>query len=147
MGYYDGIDPISAVQAWWQATPAVSSLFGDPKLWHRERAEGESYPYATVFLVADAPEIWTTAYPFRRSSVQLNVHAATDEQALRLALAIRQALATPPFGTLAQSLSINGQAVAHVLPDGDGIDVGEGLGPDGRDCWIAFETFDLMWTT
>ena len=43
-------------------------------------------------------------------------------------------------------LTINGSAVMHVLPDGDGIEIGEGLGPGGQDCWIAFQTLDIPYT-
>ena len=90
--------------------------------------------------MSEVPETWTTAFPFVRSSVQINLHADTDFDAVTAALAIRAAIKNAP-------LVIGGQPSMHVLPDGDGIDIGEGLAPKGRDCWVAFETFDIPWTT
>ncbi len=137
---YDGTDVISAVQAWWDATPAVSALAADGKLWHGHKPESAAFPYATVFLASEVSQEWTTAYPRKVSVVQVNFHAATDAAARAGALAIRAALQNAP-------LTINGVPVGHVLPDGDGISEAEGLGPLGRDCWMAFETFEVAWCT
>lgn len=135
-----GVDVISAVQAWWQGMPAMQALTADGKLWHRVAPEDTPLPYATVFLVSETPEIWTTSYPFERSSVQINCHAATDSAARGLGLAIRAAIRGAP-------LVVGVQDVCHVLPDGCSIDIGEELGPGGRDCWVATEVFDIPWTT
>lgn len=142
-----GSDVIAAVQAWWAGTPAVSSLTPDGKLWHKVRPEGDSMPYATVFLVSEAPEMWTTGYAWSRTSVQINCHADTDIQARTMALAVRAALGKTPAQPSGSPLVVGEQDAVHVLPDGDGIDIGDGLGPGGRDCWVAFETFDIPWTT
>jgi hypothetical protein len=43
-------------------------------------------------------------------------------------------------------LAIDGSAVMHVLPDGSGLEIGEGRGPRGADCWVATETLDIPFT-
>lgn len=135
-----GTDVIGAVQAWWAGTPAVAALAADGKLWHGRKVESAAFPSATVCLASEVSETWTTAYPRKVSVVQINFHAATDAAARAGALAIRAALQGAP-------LVINEIPVGHVLPDGDGISEAEGLGPGGRDCWMAFETFEIAWTT
>ena len=44
-------------------------------------------------------------------------------------------------------LAIDDQPVCHVLPDGSAFQEGEGLGPDGADCWVDLETFDCAFTS
>lgn len=139
-GSFAGTDVLAAVQAWWQGTPAVQALTSDGRLWHAVASEPVPEAYCTFFLVSEVPEIQTTAYREYRSTIQVNCHAPTDAQARAMGLAIREALIGAP-------LVIGGQDVMHVLPDTPGIAVGEGLGAGGRDCWIATETFDVLWTT
>lgn len=118
----------------------MQALTSDGKLWHRTAAEDTQLPYATVFLVSEVDETWTTSYAFDRASMQINVHAATDAAARAAAIAIRAAFHGVP-------LVIAGVNVAHVLPDTHGIEIGEGLGPNGRDCWVAIEVFDIAFST
>lgn len=136
---FQGTHILSAVLAWWDGTPAMSPLVSDGQLHHLSAPEGVQLPYATFFLVADPVESNTTGFQLKRSAVQINLHAATDLEAATIGLAVRDALTMAP-------LMVGDQTTAHVLPDGDGLEVGEGLGPDGRDCWIATETFDILWT-
>ena len=140
---YDGINVVAAVQAWWTAQPAMQALTSDGNLWHRTAPEDTALPYATVFLVSEPTEVWTTRYPFKRSTIQINLHADTDLAALTIALAVREALKGAP---LAINVPYGVSQVCHCLPDGDGLDIGEELGPGGEDCWVAFETFDIPWT-
>ena len=58
---YDGINIVAAVQAWWTAQPAMQALTSDGNLWHRTAPEDTALPYATVFLVSEPTEVWTTA--------------------------------------------------------------------------------------
>jgi hypothetical protein len=140
---YAGADVLAAVQAWWQGTPAVQALTSDGALWHMIASEPVPEAYCTVFLVAEAVEVRTTRYREYRSTVQINCHAPTDAQARSMGLQIREALAGAP---LAIGRPLPRDAM-HVLPDSPGIAIGEGLGAGGRDCWIATETFDVLWTT
>ena len=55
---------------------------------------------------------------------------------------MREALKGAP---LAINVPYGVSQVCHCLPDGDGLDIGEELGPGGEDCWVAFETFDIPW--
>jgi len=144
---YSGPTLLHAIQEWWRATPAVQALTLDGRLWHRVAPEDTPLPYATVFLASEPVEIQTTRYPWLRSTVQINCHAATDLEARQMGLAVRAALGPAPAAPMGAPLVVGLQDVCHVLPDGSGIDVGEELGPGGADCWIAFETFDIPWTT
>lgn len=134
-----GIHPVGAAVSYWSGRADLRQLVSDGTLWHKSAPEDVSLPYATCFVVSDSVESNTTGFQLKRTSLQINLHAATDLEAMTIALAVRSALTMAPIG-------INGQAACHVLPDGDGIDVGEGLGPAGRDCWVAVETFDILWT-
>ena len=136
---YDGINLVAAVLAWWNATPAAQ---GWPRTASSDRIVPENIqlPYATVALASEVAEIWTTAYPWDRSSLVISLHAATDTQARTNAITLRES-------SKKCALTINGVAVAHVLPDGSTIDLGQGLGPKGQDLWTATETFDAPWTT
>lgn len=135
-----GTDILSAAQAWWQGTPAAQALSSTGQLWHLQAPEdGETLPYVTFFLVSETPETWTTSYPFMRSSLQFNAHAATDAQARSMGAALRKLFRGAP-------LVVNSSDIDHCLPDGSAIQLGEGLAPGGRDCWVATETFDIAWT-
>ena len=138
-----GQDVVAAALAWWNATPAAAALTASGQLWLVEAPEGVavSLPYATFSLVAEVPETYTTdlSRPWTRTHLQFNFHAATDLAAATAAEAFRSLF-------LGAALSVNGSAVAHVLPDGHGLQVGSGLGPGGRDCWAAYEVFDIAWT-
>jgi hypothetical protein len=136
---YDGADIMAAITAWWRAHAAVQLISSDKNLWHKTAPEGAELPYSTFFLVHEGPDTYTTAFAFMRSNVQVNCHASTDVEARAAANAIRVALKQAP-------LSIGGVRVLHVLPDPSGLQVGEGLGPGGKDCWIAFQAFDIAWT-
>ena len=141
-----GRHPLSAFRSLWTQLPDMQALTSDGNLWHKQAPEELDLPYATFFLVSEVPEIWTTAYPWLMATIQVNCHAMTDEAALDMALTIRSALGKSPAQPSGAPLIINGAEVTHVLPAGSGIDIGEGLGPRGRDCWVAFETFEIPWT-
>lgn len=141
-----GPDVVSAVQAWWQGTPAVQALASDGRLWHRVAPEDTQLPYATVFLASESVASWTTGYPAVRATVQVNCHAATDIEARAMGLAVREALGPSRAQPQGAPLVVGIREVGHVLPDGDGVDIGEELGPGGEDCWLAFETFEIPWT-
>lgn len=136
---FEGTDVLAAVEAWWNATAAVYSLTRDHKLWFLEAPENTLLPYATFFLVAQPVETWTTGFAFYRAGIQINLHCNTAARARSLAHQLRVAFKGAP-------LSVNNQTVCHVLPDGNTIQVGTGLGPGGKDCWVATETFDIPFT-
>jgi hypothetical protein len=137
--FFDGFDLLAALQAWWQGQPGMQALTSDGRLWHVEAPEDIRLPYATFFLVSDVAEIWTTAYDWQRCSVQLNFHAPRVADARSMAKAFRVAVKGAP-------LTIDGSPVAHVLPDGETLEIGEGLGNDGQDCWIAAQVLDVPFT-
>jgi hypothetical protein len=136
---FAGEDILSAVQAWWQATPAMTALTSDHLLWAYEAPETTLLPYATVILVSEPVETWTTSYAVYRSTIQVNLHANTTAAARTLAGQIRLGLANQP-------LVITGQSVMLILPDSSALQIGEGLGPNGQDCWVAIETFAALFT-
>lgn len=136
---FAGADVIAAIQAWWDGTPTVQALVADGRLWHAVAAEPVPPSYATIFLVSETTEVQTTGYREIRSTVQINLHADTDTAARTAAATVRSALLGAP-------LVIAGQDVMHCLPDFSGIAIGEDLGAGGRDCWVATETFDVLWT-
>lgn len=136
-------DPLVALQRWWTNTPEAVALTGDGKLWFREGPEepsGDFVSYATFFLVADLVEIQTTDYAVKRATIQVSFHAATSAEASTMA---------QRFAKLARTASLEdaGQTAAHCLPDGGGLDLGEGFGPGGSDCWIAYKTLDVLYTS
>lgn len=139
MPSYAGTDILSAIQAWWQASPSMTALTSDRNLWAYEAPETTGLPYATVLLVSEPVDTWTTSYPVYRSTIQINLHANTAGAARTLAAQFRSGLENQP-------LVINGQAVMHILPDSSALQVGEGLGPKGLDCWVAIETFESLFT-
>ncbi len=130
---------ISAIQAWFAATAPVNSLMSTPTLWHKQAPETVLLPYATVFLVSEPVETWTTGFPMLRSTVQVNLHANLPVTARSIGRAFRSNLK-------GAGLIIGGSSVMHVLPVGSAVDIGEGLGPNAQDCWVAMETFDILWT-
>lgn len=136
---YDGTDVLAAFVAWWNGTPAATALTTTGVIWHKEAPEGALLPYATFFLVSDTAETQTTGYAQKRAAIQVNLHHNTDAAARAMWIAFRQAVRKAP-------LTIGGSAVMHCLPDGDGIDIGEGLGPQGQDCWLAFQVLDIPYT-
>ena len=126
-----------AIQTWWQATqPGLSA---DGRVWFKVAPQESALPYATFFQVSDVVGTWTTNYPFKQASVQFNFHAITAAAAEQLGESFRALFRGAP-------LIVGSGLVCHVLPNGSGIDIGEGLGPNGQDCWIAFELFDIAWT-
>jgi hypothetical protein len=136
---FPGEDVISSIVTWFNQTPAIAGLFSDQKLWHVSAPENTYLPYATIFLASELAETWTTDYAMRRDEVQINVHAETSQGAREIAVQIRHGLKKAP-------LLVNNQPVMHVLPANSAVQIGEGLAPSGKDCWLAFETFDIPWT-
>lgn len=136
---YDGPDVLDALQAWWTDRPDLHALlapfeFDDgPRscLWHLEAPEGQDPPFAVVFLVSeDESEARTTGFATLLAVLQINVHAATDLEAKAIRKAIRKAVRGAP-------LAVDGLPVRHVLPAGQGLQVGEGFLRGGRDSWVA----------
>ena len=128
---------LGAIQTWFgEQAPLGAS---DGKLWLKVAPQESPLPYLTYFMVSDVPETWTTDYPLKRSKVQVNAHAVTAAEAQALGESFRSIFRGAP-------LIVGSGTVCHVLPNGSMIDVGEGLGPDGQDCWIASELFDIVWT-
>lgn len=142
-----GGDVLAALWSLWQLSPALQALTSDGRLWHKVAPEDTQLPYATFFLISEAPEMWTTAAPWKVSTVQFNLHAATDAEAIAMGLAVRSALGRSPAQPSGAPLVIGGSDVVHCIQAGRSVDVGEGLSPEGRDCWVATETFEIPWTT
>lgn len=136
---FDGADVLEAIAAWWAANAQVQLIASDKNLWHGEAKIGTVLPYSTFFLVSEGPEAWTTAYAIMKATVQVNCHAATDQSAREAARTIRDSLRDAP-------LSIAGERVMSVLPDRSGMELSKDVGPEGQDVWIAYQTFDVMWT-
>lgn len=135
-----GTDILSATASWWSVTPAAQALSSTGQLWDLEAPEnGDTLPYVTIFLVSETPETWTTNYPLMRTSLQFNCHASTDGRARAMGAALRRLFRGAP-------LIVNSSDIDHCLPDGSGLQLGEGLAPGGRDCWVATEVFDIVWT-
>lgn len=136
---YDGADVLDALQKWWADQAELHALlapfeFDDgPRacLWDVEAPEGQGPPFAVVFLVSeDESEPRTTGYACLTSTLQINVHAATDAEAKAIRKAIRKAVRGAP-------LSVDGLPVRHVLPAGQGLQIGEGFLRGGKDSWVA----------
>lgn len=136
---YTGADVLEAVQTWWLSNG--SGYTSDGYLWHLEAPETTDLPYATYFLVSEDVEQESTAFQSYRALVQINVHTETSGEAWQLVKSIRDALKGAP-------LVVDDNAVWHVLPDSlIAPQTGEGLGPDGADCWVAGVVFDIPWNT
>lgn len=128
---YDGTTALAALAAWWVAQSGLKALVSDGRLHHAEAPETTDEPYATCLLVAETERDGrTTDGLILDSLVQISVHAETDAQAVDIVQAVRQAVKTA-------RLSVRGRAVQHVLAGGQTTGLGEGLGLDGRDCWVA----------
>ena len=101
-------------------------------------------PYGTYFKVSDVVETFTTGYAFCKATLQFNVHAETDSQAQNIANQLAQTMRT--LGSnVGASLLIYGQLSLSVLPNSFGIQIGEGLGNGGKDCWLCFFTADVTY--
>jgi hypothetical protein len=136
---FDGTDVLNSVQSWWVQMPQAQALTADGLLWYLQAPEATPLPYATFFLVSEIDETWTTGYSVQRASVQVNFHANTASAARAVSKSFRRLIKYAP-------LHINSDLVMHVLPDGQGLQIGEGLAPDGQDCWMAYSTLDIPWT-
>jgi hypothetical protein len=100
-------------------------------------------PYATYFLVSDVIEVRTTGYFQKRATIQVNLHETTAETAKAAQDAFRLLVGTPANQV---PLTINGSPVMHQLPDGNSLEIGEGLGPGGQDCWVGIQLVDIPYT-
>jgi hypothetical protein len=141
-----GDDPITAIQKWWQTNSmTLASFTSDGKLHHLQAPQGVVLPYATYFKVSDPVETFTTGYGFRRALVQINYHAETDIEAQKSADLLADAMRTLA-GAGGAILTIYNQQALHVLPHSFSITIGEGLGDNGRDCWLASFELDIAFT-
>lgn len=143
-------DVLQAAEVWWSTQPSLRALFSDGKLWHLSAPETTQLPYLTYFLVSEPAETWTTGYAFWRSTLQLNVHHWTSAAARSLAIQLAGAMSTiPPLNAIfpgaGATLVIHGQNAVHVLPGAFGVEVGQGLAPNGKDCWICHFELDVPW--
>jgi hypothetical protein len=139
-------DVITAVQAWWSTRADLQALVTGGKLWHGTVAEDASVePYANYFLVSTTAVTPTTGYIYYESVVQFNVYHYLPGLAQILAFQLSKAMNTLSPGGGAQ-LFIEGQDAVHVLPEDFGLEEGEGLGLNGRDCWMAHFTVSIPWT-
>ncbi len=141
---------LSALQAWWLATPAAQALVSDGKLWHREQPEIPgilfAFPYATFFRVAEPVETRTTGFAMVRAQLQVNLHATTGSQAESLAEQLRDLLTKSAAQPSGAPLSIDSSDAMHVLDEDISCDLGEGLGPGGQDCWVGYFTIEVLYT-
>jgi hypothetical protein len=138
---------LSALQSWWQSTPAARALTADGKLWLKEAPEDTALPYATCFRIAEPVEAWTTATAIVRATVQVNCHAATAAAAEALAESLRSLLTKSASQPSGAPLEVGpGNPAMHALDDDVSLDEGEGLGPGGSDCWVAFFTLEVFYT-
>lgn len=138
--------PLQAVQVWWSGQTSLKSLVAGGKLWHLEAPEGANVePYVTFFRVAEVPVTWTTGYAYRETTIQVNVHGATAISAETIAWNIAKTMSTLG-GTGGAQLTIRGQSAIHVLPSSFNTILGEGLGLNGRDCWICSFEVNIPWT-
>lgn len=139
-------DVTTAISAWWANQSSLQAQVTNGKLWHKTAPEDACVePYLTFFLVSTTSISQTTSYSYYESVVQFNIHhylpglAQTISQNLAAAMDSRRA----GGGAI---LFIQGNQAIHVLPDDFGLDEGEGLGLNGRDCWIAHFTVTIPWT-
>jgi hypothetical protein len=158
-------DVITALQGWWQSNPVIPSavlkihpsvqatsgpgtlpeLLSDGRLHHLQAPQGVKLPYVTYFKVADPVETFTTAYGYRRALVQFNCHAATDARAQTIADTFCDTMRTLG-GNAGAPLTVYGQRALDVLPHSFTIEIGEGLGDGGNDCWIASFEVEISYT-
>lgn len=124
---------------------SLAALFSDGRLHHLQAPENTLLPYGTFFKVSDVVEQFTTAYGLRRATLQINVHAETDSQAQAIADSLADQMRTLG-GNAGAKLNIYGSTSLHVLPESFGIEIGEGLAPQGKDCWLCFFEIDVLYT-
>lgn len=139
-----GVDILTAIHSWWAGT-ALPSLFPDGQLHHKVAPEDTPLPYLTFFKVSDVAEQFTTAFALRRATVQFNVHSQTDTQAQNLADQISDSMRTLG-GNTGAVLTVYGNLSLMVLPTSFGIDIGEGLGLNGADCWVCHFEAETLFT-
>jgi hypothetical protein len=156
--YKPGILPtafnsLQAVQDFWESTTAIQSLVTGGKLWHKSAPENASIePYATFFLVSEVPITFTTAYAYWESTFQINIHHNIPQTAIAIAKQISDALNSLKPGGVGSvtpgspQIQVFGQNALSVLPGSFGVDEGEGLGLNGRDCWICHFEVVIPWT-
>lgn len=124
---------------------SLLGLLSDGQIHHVTAPEETLLPYATFFEVSDVPVARTTVGLLRQATLQINVHASTDSQARSIADQLATAMDTILSGGLVPIL-IYGRNALHSLAGEFGIEQGEGLGPDGQDCWICHFTLDIPYT-
>jgi hypothetical protein len=144
---------LQAVQDWWDGQPAVQSLVSRGQLWHKSAPENASIePYATYFLVSEVPITFTTGYTYWESTFQINIHHNLPQTAVSIAKQISDALNSLKPGGVASvtpnspQIQIFGTNAIYALPGSFGVDEGEGLGLNGRDCWICHFEVVIPWT-
>jgi len=137
---------ISAVSDWWAATPAAQELTTDGRLWLDQAPEETPLPYATIVGVSEIAEVWTTNYPIVRAVVQIALHGDTAVEAGALLGEVTALLGKSSDLPAGAALSVAGSAVMHVIQGDFSVHVGQGLGPDGQDCWVAIQLFDVVYT-
>ena len=115
----------------------LKELTSDGNIYHLQAPEGVLLPYITYFKVSDVVDPFTTGYGYRNTLIQFNCHAATDLQAQSMADQLADAMRTLA-GNPGAGLIVYGQTVKHVLPQSYSITMGEGLGDNGNDCYLAF---------
>lgn len=137
---------LQALQVWWAGQTALQALVTGGKLWHLEAPEdGAIEPYITYFKVSEPVTTWTTGYRYFTTTIQINVHHWLPITAEAIAWQIAQALSSlnPDGGAV---LQIHGTNSIHALPDDFNTQIGEGLGTNGRDCWMCSFTVEVPWT-
>jgi hypothetical protein len=137
---------IQALQVWWSGQPALTALVTGGKLWHLEAGEnGDVEPYLTYFKVSELVTTFTTGYAYYTTTLQINVHHWLPILAEAIAWQIAQALSS--LGSAGGAvLTIHGTSSIHVLPDSFNTQLGEGLGTQGRDCWLCSFEIEVPWT-
>jgi hypothetical protein len=135
---------LTALSNWWASRPDLQALFSNGKLWHSTAPENASVePYLTYFLVSETAVTPTTAFIYWESVVQFNIHHYLPGLARTLAQQLMDALSSLKGDA---QLVIQGTPAVHVLPDDVGLVEGEGLGLNGRDCWICHFTVTIPFT-
>ena len=87
----------------------------------------------------------TTGYFLWEATIQFNIHHNLAGTALYVATQFMDAL-NSIRSTAAPQIFVQGTQAIQVLPESLGIELGDGLGQNGRDCWIAHFTISLPWT-
>jgi hypothetical protein len=142
-----GNDLLTAFKVWWDAASAefsLASLLSDGQIHHLSAPENTLLPYATLFKVSDTPELKTTGGFQYLASLQVNVHAQTDAQAQSIADQIAASMRTLN-GYAGPTPIVYGAPALMVFPEDFGIEFGEGLGPNGQDCWVCHFTVSIRY--